>query len=97
VSNKLKLTKIELTTKDGKKVELSLDEAKDLHDQLHELFGQKTVFVPGAPVIIERDRYWRPYQPYWGGGGGGGSDQRTWEVLCKSSSGLAVTYGGQEA
>jgi len=67
MSKKLKLTKIELETKDGKKVELSLDEAKELHDQLHELFGAK--FVPSVPIIIERDRYpWpfvTPYVPRW--------------------------------
>ena len=39
MSNKLKLTTIKLETKDGKEIELSLAEAKDLHDQLHELFG----------------------------------------------------------
>lgn len=51
--SKLKLTKIEVTTKDGKKIELSLDEAKDLHEQLHELFGEKKFFLPSAPVVIE--------------------------------------------
>ena len=43
MSKKLKLTKIELETKDGKKVQLSLTEAKELHNQLHELFGEKYV------------------------------------------------------
>ncbi len=71
MSRKLRLTKIELETKDGKKVSLSLDEARDLHDQLHDLFGKKdTVYIPYTPlppVIIERDRYpWRnPCTPYW--------------------------------
>ncbi len=62
MSKKLKVTKIELETKDGKKVQLSLDEAKELHDQLHELFGEK--YVPGTPIAIERDLYWPdPYRP----------------------------------
>jgi len=72
MSKKLKLTKIEFETKDGKKVSMSLDEAKDLHNQLHDLFGKKdTVFIPppmpSPPIIIERDRYlWQgPCTPYW--------------------------------
>lgn len=71
-SKKLKLTKIELQTKDGKKVDLSLAEAKELHEQLHELFGEKVVRVPGSPVIIDRyrDRYWnRPYVTWCSTGG----------------------------
>lgn len=63
MSNKLKLKTIKLETADGKTVELSLAEAKDLHDQLHELFGTK--YVPNAPVVIERDRYPWPYAPRW--------------------------------
>ncbi len=63
MSNKLKLKTIKLETADGKTVELSLAEAKDLHDQLHELFGTK--YIPNAPVVIERDRYPWPYTPRW--------------------------------
>ena len=63
--SKVKLTKLELTTKDGKTVELTIDEAKDLHEQLHELFGAKTVYLPSAPIYIEPYRW--PYsRPYWG-------------------------------
>ena len=78
MSNKLKLTKLELQTKDGQKVELTLDEAKELHAQLHELFGDKTVYIPGAPVIIERDRWPRPY---WG----------DWTITGDTSNRLAAT------
>ena len=60
MSTKLKLTNLELETNDGTKVKLSLDEARELYEQLHELFGNKTVYLPGAPVIIDR---WRT--PYW--------------------------------
>ena len=81
MSRKLKLTKLELQTNDGKKIELTLDEAKDLHDQLHELFGDKTVYVPGAPVIIERDR-WLP-RPHWNG----------WRITCDTNNRLAATSG----
>jgi hypothetical protein len=39
----LKLIKIALETKDGKQVELTIEEAKELHDQLHALFGGRVV------------------------------------------------------
>ena len=98
MSKKLKLTKIELETKDGKTISLSLDEAKELHDQLHDLFGTK--YIPSTPIVIERDRYpWRdPYRPYWydvtcktEAPNSGGLD-----VQCKieGSTGLKATYSG---
>ena len=108
MGKKLKLTKIELETKDGKKISLSLDEAKDLHDQLHDLFGKKdTVYIPSSPlppIIIERGRYpWRnPCTPYWRGDSiplvaktGGPVPQvqyTTCEVNC--GSGLKIGYTG---
>lgn len=67
MSKKLKLTKLELETEDGKRVELSLAEAKELYEQLHELFGDKTVYLPSQPVAIDpsqpvvldrRGKYW---------------------------------------
>jgi len=98
MSKKLKLTKITLETKDGKQVDLTLDEAKELHDQLHDLFGTK--FVPSAQIIIERDRYtWQqPYRQYWydvtykiAVPMNGGID-----VQCKveGCTGLKATYSG---
>jgi len=48
----MKLTNIELTTKDGKKIKLSLRDARKLYLDLVELFGSKTIFNP--PVVIER-------------------------------------------
>ena len=76
--SKLKLSGIELETSSGQKVKLTLDEAKELHDQLNELFGVK--YVPSAPIYIDCDRYWprRPWEsPIWCG-----------------TSGLVVTYTG---
>ena len=57
---KLKLTGIELTTTDGKKVALTLDEARDLHRQLAELFAYKE-------TVVYRDPKWweQPVRPYW--------------------------------
>ena len=90
MSNKLKLTTIKLETKDGKEVELSLAEAKDLHDQLHELFGTK--YVPSVPIVIERDRY--PWLPYWAHTTEPYGVSMTW---CGSScsSGLKLAMGGE--
>ena len=42
----MKLEKIEFTTKDGKILTFSADEAKDLYWGLHELFGAKLTAYP---------------------------------------------------
>ena len=108
MSRKLKLTKLSLETKDGKQVELSIDEARELHEQLHSLFGEKTTtYIPSAPVIIERDQWRPPYQPYWYGDGiicGDSTDaskniRPTYDTQCtiKSLSGLSVNYCGHDA
>jgi len=103
MSDKLQLTKITLETKDGKKVELTIDEAKELHEQLHSLFGEKLRYVPSAPLIIERDRWQQHYRPYYLYGQITSkpftSDRPTWggnEILCSASgnSGLSVSYCG---
>lgn len=89
MSNKLKITKIELTTKDGKKVELSLDEAKDLYGQLDELFGVKSApYTPYSPIIIDRTvrPYWELYRPVW----------KREAIYCSSKSGLSVSYSCSE-
>ena len=67
IMSKLKLTGIELKTKEGQKVSLSIDEAKDLHKQLDELFGVE--YIPSTPIYIERDRFYRQptryYPEFW--------------------------------
>jgi hypothetical protein len=95
MTKKLKLTKIELETKDGKKVELSIEEAKELHDQLHELFGSK--FIPSVPIIIERDRYPWPYTPRWVESPNTGTPYPALpQIWCQTghASGLNVTMKG---
>jgi len=65
--SKIKLEKIGLATADGQEVSLTIKEAKELYEQLHELFGSKTTYVPYNPVYIERYRDpWitRPYYTY---------------------------------
>jgi len=58
---KVELTNIGIATKQGK-FELTIDEAKELYNQLHELFGKK----PPSKIIIEKDTWpwWiTPYSP----------------------------------
>jgi len=56
---------------DCKGFKLTIAEAQELRKQLNELFNEKIVTVPGAPVIIEREvwPWWKRYpdytQPYW--------------------------------
>jgi hypothetical protein len=70
-NEKFKLAKIVLTSKDNKKViELSIEDAKDLYEQLKGLFEREKEiqFVPSQPIIIEKDHWpypWQPYQPIW--------------------------------
>ncbi len=79
---KIKISKIEVKTSDGKKVDLTLEEAKELYEQLDKLFGDKTVYVPNSPLVIYKDRW--PYYPV------------TWSdsmLVCKSSeTDMKVTY-----
>lgn len=85
MTDKIEITKITLGTKGGIKVELSLEEAKELHGQLDTLFGSKVAYVPGYPIYMERNYpYWQPYRPVWSGN----------TVGCSGRSGLRVTYSG---
>lgn len=55
------MIKIELEMKDGKRISLSQEEAKDLYYQLHELFGQKN----SPPIIIDRWPYYPSIPQIW--------------------------------
>ena len=65
MSDKIKITGLELKTKDGKKVELTLEEAKELHEQLDELFGKEVKYVPSTPIYVRSWWETNPY-PYYG-------------------------------
>lgn len=93
MSGKIELSRLVLTTKEGKDVDLTVAEAKDLYEQLRQLFEQKTVFIPGTPIVIDRRHwpYWEPYGPVWTSGSQGAG-----EVTCRASSGLSVSYCGTE-
>jgi len=99
MSKKLKLTKIQLETKDGVQISLSLDEAKDLHDQLHELFGTK--YAPNIPIYI--DRYiptYNPLRPYWDTQpycSNGSITDDSDSVMYRNASGLSVGFVGEAA
>jgi len=56
---KVELKGIEIVMGD-KVAKLSITEAQELRKQLNDLFGEKIVHVPSAPIIIERDCW-----PYW--------------------------------
>ena len=91
MSEKLKLEKLILGTNGGKKkIELTLEEAKELHAQLDALFGKKVEFVPGGytpPIIIERNHWpWVYPYPY--------HNTPTWcgDTATVSSDNIQVTY-----
>ena len=84
--SKLKVSGIELETSDGTSVTLTIEEAKELHDQLHKLFGK--TYVPSAPIYI-RERQWPWCDPWVTYGDNTGS------ISAKGPSGLSVTYSGE--
>ena len=53
---------LEIKTKEGT-IKLTIDEAKELYRQLHELFGEKVIHVPSAPIVIDRFPTWPVYPP----------------------------------
>ena len=97
MSKKLEVTSIALTTADGKRVELTISEARDLHDQLAEMFGNKIV---NTPIVIERDRLlspWRPYSPMWESDSTGDAMPDLCRIECIAPSGLRAEFRGESA
>lgn len=94
---KLNVTKIVLTPRGGQDVTLTIDEARDLYNQLAELFAPK--LAPQAPVVIEREVWpapWRPYQPYWLSTPGAADYPTALPyVTCQAPSGLHTRYMGE--
>ena len=52
---------ISFTTDDGRRIIISLEEAKRFYEELHEAFGEKP--IPAAPVYPP---YYPPYPPAYG-------------------------------
>jgi hypothetical protein len=93
MEQKLKLTKIVLTPRGGRDVELTINEARDLYMQLAELFAPR--LMPTQPVVI--DRYppaWAPYQPFWISSPSADYPQNLPYVTCQAPSGLHTRYMG---
>ena len=92
--DKLQVTKIGFERRDGKKVELTIKEAKELYEQLHELFGDKTVIIQNdRPIIIYKERApdWRPWCPTWSGNT---SDYTLKSYSDDESSDMRITWTG---
>ena len=51
----MNISSIVLETESGEKIELSVEGARKLFDQLHEIFGQNTIYIPQTVPI--------PYTP----------------------------------
>lgn len=64
MKSKLKLAGVILEKESGEKVELSIDEAKELHQSLDEIFGSKPSF-PSIPYPVIIDPHWDRYPRYW--------------------------------
>ena len=62
---KLRVNALTITTQNGKEINLSLEDAKELYAQLHELFGAAPSIT--APIFIPYERlpWQRPYTPMW--------------------------------
>lgn len=82
MKTKLKITEITIRTAGEVPINLTMEEAKDLYTQLHELFGEK--YISSAPVII--NPYQWPYPIYWIGDN---------TVTYESNSTLEVSYSGE--
>jgi hypothetical protein len=58
MSEKVRLTGLGIEVKSGK-LDLTIDEARELYQQLHKLFGER------SEKIIYVDRWHYNYPPYW--------------------------------
>jgi hypothetical protein len=85
MAKQIKVSKLTLTTTDGKTIELAMDEAKELHSQLEQLFGEKVRYVPSQPVVIPWE--YRPWQPYWRSPIYGDTT-----ITMNTSSGMSCSY-----
>lgn len=96
MATKLNVTKIVLTPRGGQDVTLTIDEARDLYNQLAELFAPK--LAPQAPIVIEREvlpHPWWPYYPSWViSHGSADCPQALPYVTCQAPSGLHTRFMG---
>jgi hypothetical protein len=88
---KLKVTGLELETKDGKKVALTLDEARELHEQLDDLFGKEVQYVPSQPIYV-RPWWERPDVPPYITCTVGPSTSNVSGIAKSNTTGMQVSY-----
>ena len=91
---KIELKKLVLKTADGKNVDLTIPEARDLFEQLRDLFGAKET------VVKEHHHYpWMNpiYTPTvtWLAQDNNDTPRET-HIMCNAGSGLSVSYVGAE-
>lgn len=92
--SKIKVTGLELETKKGKKVSLSLEEAKELHEQLDELFGKETQYIP---YYTGNWPYWyNSARPIWGSSGYSHTVGVAANTVTSDSTGMKLTYLSDE-
>jgi hypothetical protein len=97
--SRISLTKLILETSEGSRVELSLEEGRELFLQLQELFQKKEakpylIPYPVGPIIIDR---FVPYRRYWDNDVwcDGSSDPKLPDVRFTTTSGLVLTATGE--
>lgn len=91
--SKQKIVSIEIELKDYEPIKFTMAEAKELHEQLDALFGEKT-------VRVHHDYWWkRPYyQPYWTNTSGTSATQITCmndlvgKSVASSNTQMKVSY-----
>lgn len=66
--SKIKVTGLKLETKNGKKIELTLAEAKELHEELDELFGfkERIEYRYSYPSLRQPYVWYNVTAPNWG-------------------------------
>ena len=60
MTEKMKVVSIKIKTKNGTPIELTMEEARDLYEHFHELFGKKD--APSYPVPVVYPWYIPPYR-----------------------------------
>lgn len=100
VPERIQVSKLEITTKDGVKIYLGMEEAKELYHDLHSLFGRpvQTIINP-APIVIYPDQPWYPAKPYiWFSSSGGTLHPQNAEYtgIIQHESGMVFSLTGKE-
>lgn len=108
--SKIKVTGLKLETAKGKKIKLNIEEAKELYEQLDELFGENTTVVNNYPYYYWNRNWWNnsPYitltgqsPSVWGNSTNTGDNVTTTGAVAYSflsnSTGMKYDYEVAEA